>query len=79
MFGMPYMSRPPGRSARSKTVTVWPARLSCAAAAEAGGAGADDGDLLAGALLRRLGQTQPSSQPRSMIAASMFLIVTGGR
>jgi hypothetical protein len=32
MFGMPYMSRPPGRSARSKTVTVWPARLSCAAA-----------------------------------------------
>ena len=32
MFGMPYMSRPPGRSARSNTVTVWPALLSCAAA-----------------------------------------------
>ncbi len=32
MLGMPYMSRPPTRSARSKTVTEWPALLSCAAA-----------------------------------------------
>ena len=32
MLGMPYISRPPGRSARSKTVTLWPALLSWAAA-----------------------------------------------
>ena len=38
MFGMPYMSRPPTRSSRSKTVTSWPARLSCAAAARPAGA-----------------------------------------
>ena len=37
MFGMPYISRPPGRSSRSSTVTVWPARLSCAAAASPAG------------------------------------------
>jgi hypothetical protein len=45
---------------------------------QAGGARTDDGHALAGALRRRLGLTQPSSKPRSMIAFSMFLIVTGG-
>ena len=37
MFGMPYMSRPPMRSARSNTVTQWPAWLSCAAARKPAG------------------------------------------
>ena len=37
MFGMPYMSSPPMRSARSYTVTRWPARLSCAAQAKPDG------------------------------------------
>ena len=37
MFGMPYISSPPGRSSRSNTVTEWPARLSCAAAARPAG------------------------------------------
>ena len=55
MFGMPYMSRPPMRSARSKTVTEWPARLSWAAAQRPAGPGADDGDLFAGADFGRLG------------------------
>ncbi len=32
MFGMPYISNPPGLSSRSNTVTEWPARFSCAAA-----------------------------------------------
>src|SRR6516165_1474885 len=32
IFGMPYMSSPPMRSARSKTVTVWPTLFSWAAA-----------------------------------------------
>ena len=67
------------RSARSKTVTVWPARLSCAGAGQARRARADDRDLLAGALLRAArATTQPSSKPLSMIAHSMLLMVTGG-
>ena len=37
MLGMPYMSRPPMRSARSKTVTAWPARFSWAAQARPAG------------------------------------------
>jgi len=32
MLGMPYMSKPPGRSARSNTVTKMTGLLSCAAA-----------------------------------------------
>jgi hypothetical protein len=46
--------------------------------AEAGRAGADDGDLFAGAHLGASGLIQPSSQPRSAMAHSMFLMVTGG-
>ena len=49
MLGMPYMRRPPTRSARSKTVTKWPARLDLGGGAEAGGAGTDHGHFLAGA------------------------------
>ena len=37
MLGMPYMSRPPTRSARSYTVTEWPARLSWSADASPAG------------------------------------------
>ena len=35
--GMPYRSSPPGSSARSNTATVWPARVSCWAAASPAG------------------------------------------
>ncbi len=42
-------------SARSKTATVCPARVSCWAAARPAGPGADDGDGLAGESLRRHG------------------------
>jgi hypothetical protein len=45
---------------------------------EPGGPRADHRDLLAGAHGGGSGMTQPSSQPRSMIVFSMFLIVTGG-
>ena len=55
MLGMPYMSKPPGRSARSNTVTRWPALFNCAAARKPGRAGTDDGDGFAGAFLRRFG------------------------
>ena len=41
------------RSARSKTVTLWPARVSCWAAARPGRARTDDGDGLSGQLVRR--------------------------
>ena len=41
------------RSSRSNTVTVWPARVSCCAAARPAGPGSDDGDRLAGQLVGR--------------------------
>ena len=44
---------------------------------EPGGAGADDGDPLAGGSRGRLRATQPSSQARSMISTSTCLMVTG--
>ena len=45
---------------------------------QTGGAAADDGDPLAGPGAGGWAVTQPSAKPRSMIAFSMFLIVTGG-
>ena len=67
------------RSARSKTVTWWPARFSWSAQARPAGPGADDRHLLAGAHAPAArGTTQPSSKPWSMIAHSIALIVTGG-
>ena len=78
MFGMPYMSNPPGRSARSKTVTVWPAALSCAAAARPAGPEPMTATFLPVRTFGAWGMTQPSSHPFSMIEFSMFLIVTGG-
>ena len=78
MFGMPYMSRPPRRSSRSNTVTGWPALLSCSAAARPAGPEPMTATFLPVRISGGSGSTQPSSQPRSMIAPSMFLIVTGG-
>ena len=77
MFGMPYMSSPPGRSARSKTVTVCPARLSCAAAERPAGPEPMTATFLPVRTRGASGNTQPSAHPWSMIAHSMFLIVTG--
>ena len=79
MFGMPYMSKPPMRSARSKTVTRWPALIELRRAGQARRAGTDHGDFLAGARRRRLGgRSNPRRKPLSIMAHSMFLIVTGG-
>ena len=63
MFGMPYISRPPGRSARSSTVTLWPARLSCAAAASPAGPEPITATFLPVRCFGGSGTTQPSSQP----------------
>ncbi len=49
------MSRPPMRSARSKTVTAMAGAVQLRGGAKPGRAGADDGDLLAGARGGRLG------------------------
>ena len=78
MFGMPYISNPPGRSSRSSTVTRCPARLSCSAAARPAGPEPMTATFLPLRVFGVSGRTQPSSQPRSMISASMFLIVTAG-
>ena len=78
MFGMPYISRPPGRSSRSSTVTSWPARFSCCAAVSPAGPEPITATFLPLRDAGGSGSTQPSSQPRSMISFSMFLIVTGG-
>ena len=78
MFGMPYMSRPPARSARSNTVTVWPARLSCCAAARPAGPDPTIATRLPVRTGGGCGVTQPSANARSTIPLSMSLIVTGG-
>ena len=52
--GMPYRSRPPMRSDRSKTVTRWPARFSCSAAASPAGPDPTTATFLSGADQRRL-------------------------
>ncbi len=55
MFGMPYMSNPPGRSARSKTVTRCPALFNCAAAEIPAGPEPMTATVLPVRFLRRFG------------------------
>jgi hypothetical protein len=62
------MSRPPMRSARSIDGDGVAGLIELIGAGETGGTGADDGDGLSGAFGGGWGVTQPSSQPRSMIA-----------
>mmetsp|Transcript_5879 Transcript_5879/g.18048 ORF Transcript_5879/g.18048 Transcript_5879/m.18048 type:complete len:317 (+) Transcript_5879:443-1393(+) len=77
MFGTPYIMRPPMRSERSYTVTVWPILLSWSAAAMPAG------PLPTIATERPVrtsggrGTIQPSSKARSMMLASTLLIETG--
>ena len=63
MLGMPYMSKPPGRSARSNTVTRWPALLSCAAARKPAGPEPMTATFLPVRFFGGSGVTQPFSQP----------------
>src|SRR5256885_16736279 len=77
MFGIPYMSSPPMRSARSKTVTQWPARLSWAAAARPAGPEPTTAARLPVRLLGASGWTQPSSKPLSALAHAMVFNVAG--
>ena len=65
------------RSARSKTVTRWPARFSCSAAASPAGPEPTTATFLPVRVAGGSGATQPSSNARSMIVTSTALIVTG--
>ncbi len=65
------------RSSRSKTVTAWPTRLSCSAAASPAGPEPITATRFPVRRMRDCGPTQPSSNPRSTIASSTPLIVTG--
>ena len=78
MLGMPYMSSPPIRSARSKTVTVCPALLSCWAAASPAGPEPTTATRLPVRTGGGCAFTSPASKARSTISCSMSLIVTGG-
>ena len=78
MLGIPYISRPPMRSARSYTVTQWPARLSWAAQAKPAGPEPTTATFLPVRLSGGSGTIQPTSKPLSTMAHSTLLIVTGG-
>mmetsp|Transcript_68874 Transcript_68874/g.164316 ORF Transcript_68874/g.164316 Transcript_68874/m.164316 type:complete len:290 (-) Transcript_68874:5085-5954(-) len=77
MFGIPYMSSPPGRASRSNTVTWWPIWLSSSAAARPAGPDPTIATVCPVRSLGTRGLTQPSLKPRSMMEYSMFLMVTG--
>src|SRR5438093_317738 len=75
--GMPYRRSPPIRSARSKTVTAWPARLHCCAHASPAGPEPTTATRLPVRSTGGSRPTQPSSKACSMIESSIALIVTG--
>ena len=75
--GMPYRSKPPIRSAFSNSVTVWPARASCCAAARPAGPEPTMATDLPVFPVGRIGCTSPSLKPRSMMFHSMMRIDTG--
>ena len=75
--GMPYRSRPPRRSSRSKTVTAWPARVSCCAAASPAGPDPTTATALPVRAVGGWPASSPSANACSTIASSTCLIVTG--
>ena len=75
--GMPYRSRPPGASSRSKTVTACPALVSCWAAASPAGPEPTTATVRPDKAAGGSGTTQPDANARSMISTSTCLIVTG--
>jgi hypothetical protein len=77
MLGTPYIMSPPTRSARSNTVTACPALLSWSAAASPAGPEPMMATFLPVRVWGGQGTIQPSSKALSMMAHSMFLIVTG--
>ncbi len=74
---MPNRSRPPGASARSYTVTVCPARVSCCAAASPAGPAPTTATVRPVSTAGGSGRTQPDASAQSAISTSTCLIVTG--
>mmetsp|Transcript_62364 Transcript_62364/g.174259 ORF Transcript_62364/g.174259 Transcript_62364/m.174259 type:complete len:230 (+) Transcript_62364:982-1671(+) len=77
MEGMPYISKPPPRSARSNTCTMWPARFSCCAAARPAGPEPMMHTRLRVRTCGGCGLIQPFEKPYSMMASSVDLMATG--
>ena len=78
MVGIPYCKRPPMASFRSKTVTQWPALLSCWAQANPEGPEPTTATFIPVRMAGGWGLIQPFSNAWSMMAHSMFLMVTAG-
>jgi hypothetical protein len=70
--GMPYIIKPPTRSARSNTVTAWPARFSSAAQAKPAEPEPTTATFLPVRKLGGLAVTQPSRKARSAMAAFRY-------
>ncbi len=66
------------RSSRSNTATVWPARVSCCAAARPAGPDPTTATVLPVRRSGGCGSTQPFWKASSMIDTSTCLMVTGG-
>mmetsp|Transcript_31480 Transcript_31480/g.86681 ORF Transcript_31480/g.86681 Transcript_31480/m.86681 type:complete len:277 (+) Transcript_31480:1057-1887(+) len=77
MEGIPYMSSPPPRSARSMTLTKCPARFSCCAAARPAGPEPMMATRRPVLCCGGCGLIQPLEKPYSIIASSVDLIATG--
>mmetsp|Transcript_7761 Transcript_7761/g.16107 ORF Transcript_7761/g.16107 Transcript_7761/m.16107 type:complete len:252 (-) Transcript_7761:390-1145(-) len=77
MLGIPYMSRPPTRSARSNTVTLWPIWFNWSAQANPAGPDPTTATVMPVRSLGIRGVIFPSRKARSTIEYSMFLMVTG--
>ena len=77
ILGMPYISRPPIRSARSNTVTVWPRRLSWSAAANPAGPEPTTATCFPVRTLGTCGTMSPRAYPSSTMANSFSFTVTG--
>ena len=77
MLGMPYISRPPGRSARSNTVTLCPRRLSRSAQARPEGPEPTTATRFPVRTLGGRGTMSPWAQASSMMPSSFSRTVTG--
>ena len=76
--GMPYISRPPRRSARSNTTTSVAGAVELLRGGEARRAGADDGDRLPVAATRRL-RRDPALVPAAGRRSHLDLLIVTGR
>ena len=76
MFGIPYISSPPGRSARSNTVTLCPSRFSRSAAASPEGPLPITATFFPVRSAGILGRTHPSAYPFSIRYSSLSRFVT---